>query len=260
MRTYLSIALASLAIAICTTAEVPGFQEPAMPEPSQAFEKALQQKGMLAKPDLAKPAAAAVASPAASLTASPGAAAQPVQASKAQMMPTKTPAGQSDGMIRFSFSRQDWSDVIPWFAAQANLSLQPVADFPDGVFTLKDDSEYTVLEALDQLNHALRIRQPEPYTLIRNRNMLVLWKLRDANFPNDLIETVKVEDLDKRGKHETISCIFDVGELDAQDIGGQIQRLVNGNKQPKLFCDFPNRQPNSCSRNWRTASQDPRPD
>jgi type II secretory pathway component GspD/PulD (secretin) len=131
-----------------------------------------------------------------------------------------------DKKIRFTFQQEDWSVVIPWFAEQAGYSLQPIADWPEGTFTLKDDSEYTVLEALDQLNHALLIR-PEPYTLIRNRDMLVLWKTRDANFPNELIETVKVEDLDKRGKYETVSCIFDVGDLNVDDIHDQLSPMID---------------------------------
>ena len=132
-----------------------------------------------------------------------------------------------DGKIRFSFDEQEWQDVIPWFADQAGYSLQPISDWPQGTFTLKDDSEYTVLEALDQLNHALLIRPDEPYTLIRNRNMLVLWKTRDTNFPDDLIERVKVGDLDKRGKYETINCVFDVGDLNAEDMYDELKPMIS---------------------------------
>ncbi len=142
-----------------------------------------------------------------------------------------------DKKIRFTFQEQDWQDVIPWFAEQAGYSLQPIADWPEGTFTLKDDSDYTVLEALDQLNHALLIR-PEPFTLIRNRDMLVLWKTRDANFPNDLIETVKVEDLDKRGKYETVSCIFDVGDLNVEDMYEQLRPMIS-DVHRNYFVAFP---------------------
>ena len=137
------------------------------------------------------------------------------------------PGDDEEKRIRFTFQEQDWADVIPWFANQTDFSLQPVVDYPEGSFTLKDDSEYTVLDALDQLNHALRIRQPEPYTIIRRRNMLFLWKLRDANFPNELIETVDVEDLDNRGMYEILSCIFDAGPLNAEELADEIEPLVN---------------------------------
>ena len=147
------------------------------------------------------------------------------------------PEAAANDKIRFTFQEQDWQDVIPWFAKQAGYSLQPIADWPDGTFTLKDDAEYTVIEALDKLNHALLIR-PEPFTLIRNGRMLVLWKTQDANFPNDLIETVKVEELDQRGKYETISCIFDLGELSAVDMFEQLSPMI-GDTHRNQFAVFP---------------------
>jgi hypothetical protein len=67
---------------------------------------------------------------------------------------------QTPGTLRFQFQESDWKDVIPWFAEQAGFSLQPITDWPTGTFYLKDDSEYTVMQALDQLNHALRMRNP----------------------------------------------------------------------------------------------------
>ncbi len=235
MRTY-CLAIASLAITICATTQAAGFQDEDATKSAEPVVAVVNAEPIKSETKIS------LGDSFAKLDTKPAAqkAAQPVQAGEVAKeggvaKPGK-PAG--NGKIRFTFSEQDWSDVIPWFAEQANFSLQPVADYPEGVFTLKDDSEYTVLEALDQLNHALMIRQPEPYTLIRNRNMLLLWKLRDANFPNDLIETVKVEDLDKRGKHETISCIFDMGELNAEGIGDQLRPLISRSNQD-FFAVFP---------------------
>ena len=132
----------------------------------------------------------------------------------------------TEGKIRFSFRNQDWEDVIPWFAEQAKFSMQPVSEWPTGTFNLTDNSLYTPIEALDRLNHALRMRTPA-YTLIRNRKMLILAKESEAEFPNDLIETVKVEDLDSRGLHETISCIFDCGELDAEEMYDEVSHFIS---------------------------------
>ncbi len=133
--------------------------------------------------------------------------------------------------IRFSFEQADWQDVIPWFAQQAGFSLQPIADWPDGTFHLIDDSQYSVIDALDQLNHALRLRTP-PYTLIRNRNMLVLVRADQQNYPSELIETVPVEKLDERGKYETMRCVFEFGELDCMDFDQQLQQLVTDVNRP----------------------------
>ena len=56
--------------------------------------------------------------------------------------------------------------------------------------------------------------------------MLILARLEDANFPDDLIETVPVADLDNRGKYETISCVFDMGDLDASEMYEEIKPMV----------------------------------
>ena len=135
----------------------------------------------------------------------------------------------AEPMIQFSFAQEEWKEVIPWFAEQAGFSLQPVADWPDGTLHLVDDSQYTVVGALDQLNHALRIRNP-PYTLIRNRNLLVLVKADQAdaeNYPPELVETVPVSDLDQRGKYELMRCVFEFGELDAMEYDQQLKGLVS---------------------------------
>lgn len=144
----------------------------------------------------------------------------------------------ADGKIRFTFQEQDWEDVIPWFADQAGYSLQPITDWPEGTFSLKDDSEYTVLEALDQLNHALLIRKPEAFTLVRNGKMLILARIADADFPDELIETVKVDELNNRGFYETINVIFDLGDLNAADMYDELQPMI-GETHRKFFAVFP---------------------
>ena len=145
----------------------------------------------------------------------------------------KTPAVDGEKKVRFTFDESDWESVIEWFADQAGYSLQPVFSYPEGSFTIKDDTEYTVREALDQLNHALLLLE-EPYTLIRNRDMLVLWKTKDTNFPDDLIELVPVDELEERGKFETIYGVFDVGTLDAEELFNQLRPMISS--ENKDYC------------------------
>lgn len=145
----------------------------------------------------------------------------------------KTQTDDGDKKVRFTFDESDWESVIEWFADQAGYSLQPVFSYPEGSFTIKDETEYTVREALDQLNHALLLLE-EPYTLIRNRDMLVLWKTKDTNFPDDLIELVPVEQLEERGKFETIYGVFDVGTLDAEDLFDQLRPMISS--ENKDYC------------------------
>ena len=136
-----------------------------------------------------------------------------------------------DGKIKFTYQDVDWQEVIPWFADQAGFTLQQVDEWPEGTFSLQDSEPYTVLEALDQLNHALRIREPA-YTLVRNRKMLILAKLEDReNFPDELIEMVPVDELDQRGFYEVIRTRFDLGELDTASLFEQLQPLVRDRNQ-----------------------------
>ena len=129
--------------------------------------------------------------------------------------------------VQFLFQESDWKDVIPWFAEQAGYSLQTINEWPDDTFYLIDDSEYTVIQALDQLNYSLRMRK-QPFTLIRNRKMLILSRLEDAQLPDDLIETVSVEDLDKRGKHEALKCNFQLSDmLNAEDMFAEIEPILD---------------------------------
>ena len=153
----------------------------------------------------------------------------------------QTPTGQQpaaqkknqrtdDGQIRFSFQDQEWSTVIPWFAGQAGFSLQNVERWPSGTFNLKDNDSYTTLDALDQLNRSLAGLK-DPFTLIRKRNMLMLKPVNEA-ISEELIDSVKPEELDKRGAFELLSVMFDLGDLDGDqmydDLKSQISQQNRG--------------------------------
>ena len=76
------------------------------------------------------------------------------------------PAEVQEGTLMFSFTKAEWKVVIEWFAEQTGLSWRALDEkFPKGSFTLNDSQEYTPLEALDQLNYALRLQDP-PYTCL----------------------------------------------------------------------------------------------
>lgn len=114
-------------------------------------------------------------------------------------------------VIQFSFEKADWKDVIPWFAEQTDYSWQPISKFPSGTFTLSNDRKYSPLEALDQLNYALRLQNP-PYTIIRNRDQLILTEA-SSPLPEELIPKVRPEELDQRGNYEIISSQFKLGDI-----------------------------------------------
>jgi hypothetical protein len=143
-----------------------------------------------------------------------------------------------DGKIYFTFNEQSWKDVIPWFAEQAGYTLQRVDDWPEGVFSLADKEEYTTVDALDELIRSLRLIKPEPYTLVRNRNKLYLVKLADASLPEDLIERVSVDDLESRAKYETMKCIFELEDLNAEELSNQLMPQISEQNR-RHFAVFP---------------------
>lgn len=133
-------------------------------------------------------------------------------------------SGQDEPKIRFRFDEIEWKEVIEWFADQAGYSLYPVVQPPEGTFKYYDDQEYTVQEALDQLNHALMLQGG--YTLIRNRKLLVLTR-KSEGYPSELIETVTPEQLDRRGKYEIVRCEFDLTNLEGTGIVDDIERMID---------------------------------
>ena len=128
-------------------------------------------------------------------------------------------------LVQFSFEKADWQDVIPWFAEQAGYSWQAVSQFPEGTFTLSDSKKYTPIEALDQLNYALRLQDP-PYTIIRNRNQLILTEA-SSELPVELIPKVTAEQLDERGDFELLSCQFKLGLLNVMDVEQDLMMSVD---------------------------------
>ena len=133
---------------------------------------------------------------------------------------------ESKDKIRFTFQDQDWNILIPWFAGQAGYELSPIANWPEGSCTIQSSEEYSVMDALDQLNHRLRLCKPEPYTLIRNRGTLFLLKVSDR-YPDELIEKVKPDVIDQRGKYEIIETTFELEELDGEMLYDELKQLVS---------------------------------
>lgn len=134
--------------------------------------------------------------------------------------------GNSNGnSIQFSFDKADWKDVIPWFAEQTGYSWQPISEWPEGTFTLSDDQNYSPMEALDQINYALRLRQP-PYTIIRNRNQLILTEASQP-LPEELIETITPAQLDQRGDYEIVTCHFSLGDIDVATVEQDLRLAIS---------------------------------
>ncbi|MBI3836464.1 MAG: hypothetical protein HY288_00845 [Planctomycetia bacterium] len=128
---------------------------------------------------------------------------------------------QADIKLRFNFRFQRWSDVLEWFAEQAQLSL--VLDTPPpGTFNYSDGREYTVSEALDLLNGVLSTKG---FTLIRREKMLLVVNAAEG-IPETLVPRIELADLEKRGKFELVSMLFKIGERNVDDVMKEIGPLL----------------------------------
>lgn len=123
--------------------------------------------------------------------------------------------------LRFNFRFQRWTDVLEWFAEQAGLSLVLDAP-PPGTFNYSDDRTYSVSEAIDLLNGVLITKG---YTLIRRDRMLLVVNSSEG-IPESLVPRVPLDELDKRGRFEFVSVLFQVGNREVADVVQEITPLL----------------------------------
>ena len=128
-----------------------------------------------------------------------------------------------------------WSDVLEWFAEQADLSLVLDAP-PPGTFNYSDTRDYSVAESLDLLNSVLLTKG---YTLIRRERMLTLIDVSEE-FPEGLIPKVTLEEVEKRGKHELVTVEFPLGRRDPDAVTAAVTPLLG--PYHKLLAVAPTKQ------------------
>jgi type II secretory pathway component GspD/PulD (secretin) len=128
--------------------------------------------------------------------------------------------------LRFSFRFQPWADVLNWFAEQADLSLVLDAP-PPGTFNYTDTREYTIPEAIDLLNGVLLTKG---YTLLRRQRMLMAIDLA-GGLPADLVPTVSLAEVNRRGKFELVNVVFPIGDRPADEVKNEIQPLIGAHGQ-----------------------------
>jgi|GEM_PF-7099919 len=129
-------------------------------------------------------------------------------------------AAMVDGKLRFAFRYQPWSDVLDWFAENANLSLH-ANEIPSGTCNYTDPDLYTPDQALDRINE-LMIAQG--FILIRKKRSLYCWPL-EKPIPTSLVPQVPVEELDARGENEMVTVHLSLKRLLADEAGKQVEKL-----------------------------------
>ena len=131
------------------------------------------------------------------------------------------PVKGDDVELHFNFRHQPWTDVLEWFATQADLSLQ-MDTVPPGTLNYRDNRAYTPAEALDLLNGVLLTKG---YTLVRRHRLLMVINEEDG-VPPEFVELVSLADLEQRGEFELVKCLFHLAKMEVTEAEQEITKLV----------------------------------
>ena len=148
----------------------------------------------------------------------PAAAQEPQNVQPQNVQPQQEP---EEKLIRFQYNSMPWNRVIEDFTEQTGLALQPFSEYPEGAFTLFEETDYTVMEGLDKLNFNLGLKG---FALIRNGDQLFLVESRDIS--PSMVETISSTDLESRGLYEIMRCQYDLKGLDASQIQDSVRALI----------------------------------
>jgi type II secretory pathway component GspD/PulD (secretin) len=135
-------------------------------------------------------------------------------------------ASLSGGNLQFSFYKQKWSEVLVWFAQQADLSLVMDRE-PPGLFTYNDTREFSPAEAIDLLNSVLISKN---FTLLRRGRMLVVVDTTDG-IPYDLVQQVPLDKLSEYGRFEILTVEFALEGRPIETVVDAVKPLVGNHGQ-----------------------------
>ena len=123
--------------------------------------------------------------------------------------------------LKFNFVQAPWSDVLKLFADAAGLTWDR-EKVPPGTFTYFDSKQYTPVEALNVLNGALL---QKGYLLIRRDRFAVVINV-DEGIPQNLIPTVKIDDLSKRASNELVRVVMLLEGKDAAKAATEVSDML----------------------------------
>ncbi len=128
----------------------------------------------------------------------------------------------SSPRIKFNFRFQKWSEVLPWVALEAGLSLS-MEEAPEGTFNYSDRREYKPEEAIDLLNGWLMIKG---FTLIHRDQQLMCISLKDG-IPAGTVARVPLDELPNRGRFEFVSVLIPLEARVPETVMTEIEPLLS---------------------------------
>ena len=149
----------------------------------------------------------------------------------------KPPAGaeresRTEPRPTFNFRFAPWKTVLERFAEVANLNLD-MDEPPPGTFNYYDKGTYSVKEALDIINGYLI---QKGYILVRRDRFLVVANFGRGPVPPNLIPTISLAELPKRGRNEYVSVVIPLANIDAKTAAEEINHVDRRSCCRRLGC------------------------
>ena len=123
--------------------------------------------------------------------------------------------------LSFNFRFAPWVDVLKLFADSAGLTLD-LNDVPQGTFNYHDEREYSPIEALDVINGYLL---QKGYLLVRRDEFLVVVNI-DSGIPPNLVPTVSIDEMPKRGRNELMRVIIPLVGMTPNEAADEVKELI----------------------------------
>jgi type II secretory pathway component GspD/PulD (secretin) len=133
--------------------------------------------------------------------------------------------------VTFNFRFAPWSAVLQKFAEVARLNLD-MDEPPPGTFNYYDKATYSVKEALDIINGYLI---QKGYILVRRDRFLVVANFGKGPVPPNLVPTIPLSELSKRGKNEYVSVVVPLKDINAKTASEEIKDLLGPYPQGKAL-------------------------
>jgi type II secretory pathway component GspD/PulD (secretin) len=132
-----------------------------------------------------------------------------------------------DGLVRFQFRGQSWTDVLEWFGEISGMSVD-WQELPGDYLNIATQRGYTVDEIRDLLNRHLLARG---YTLLRQDEFLIVVKCDQLSA--GLVPQVTLAQLDELSPHEYVRVLFELDWILADEVAEELEPLLS--KNGKLF-------------------------
>jgi hypothetical protein len=128
---------------------------------------------------------------------------------------------ESNQKFSLQFNSAPWPDVLDALARKAGLTLE-LRSTPPGTLGLEDSSLYSPTEAIDRINQQL---VGKGHILIPRDRTLICLNFEKDPVTRDLVPSVSLSDLSKRGQYEMLSVTIPVTSGDKKQLAQDLDSI-----------------------------------